>query len=103
MRDAALCPLLALIAADAVQQIQHGILFVLRVAGRRVNLHPAFCADGLRLVINAFEFAALDSVARFVETLWRIREGRFVVRLQLDWTAKSTTTAAFGCIGADIR
>src|SRR5205807_9507085 len=46
-----------------------------------------------------FEFAAFDSVARFVETLWRIRKGRFVVRLQLDWAAKPATTAAFGRIG----
>ena len=41
-----------------------------------------------------------DAVARFVESLRRIREGWLVVRLQLDWATKSTTTAAFGRTGS---
>src|SRR5688572_2644071 len=100
MRDTALCPLLALIAANAVKQIQHGIFLAFGITGRRVNLHPAFHADGLGVVINPLKFAALDSLARFVETLWRIWEGRFVVRLQLDRAPKSAATAAFGRVGA---
>src|SRR5688572_12136265 len=101
MRDTALGPLLALIAADAVERIQHWILFVFGITRRRINLHPALRADGLRVVINAFKFAALDSVAWFVKSLGWIRKGRFVVWLQLDWAAKSATAAAFGRIGGD--
>src|SRR5687768_11449396 len=99
MRNTALGPLLALIAANAVEQIQHRIFILFGITGRRVNLHPAFCADGLRIVIDPFEFAALDSLVRFVEALWRIRKGRFVVWLQLDWAAKSATAAPFGRVG----
>src|SRR5688572_27886960 len=104
MRDTTLNPLLALIAANAVEQIQDGISLAFGITRRRVNLHPAFYADGLRFVINAFKFAALASLAGLVETLWRIRKGGFVVRLQLDWAAKSTTTATFDRVrGSGIR
>src|SRR5687768_1355896 len=100
MSDTALGPFLALIAADAMEQIQHRIFLVFGVTGGRVNLHPAFYPDGLRVVIHALKLAAFDALARFVEALRRIRKGRFVVRLQLDWAAKSATAAAFGRIGA---
>src|SRR5687767_7288363 len=98
MSDTSLCPFLSLIAANAVEQIKHGIFRGFRITWRSVNLHPAFYAHGFGIVIDPFEFAALNSLARFVETLRRIRKGRFVVRLQLDGTAKSATTAAFGRI-----
>ena len=62
MGDTALGPLLSLIAAYAVEQIQHGILLVLGISGRRVNLHPAVHAHGLGVVIDAFEFAVLDTL-----------------------------------------
>src|SRR5688572_808190 len=99
MGDTALGPLLALIATNAMEQIQHRIFFVFGIAGRRVNLHPPFHPDSFRIVINPLEFAMRNSLARFVETLWRIRKGRFVVRLQLDRAAKSATAAAFSPIG----
>jgi hypothetical protein len=94
VRHAAFGPLLSLITADAVKQIQHGILLFRGITRRRVNLHPAFYAHGLGLIIDALKFAVLDSFARFVETVGRIRKGRFVVWFQFDWSAESTATTA---------
>src|SRR4030095_16396539 len=94
MGDTPLGPLLTLIAADAVEQIQHRIFLVLGITRRRIDLHPAFCAHGLRVVINALKFAVIDSLARFVETVWRTRKGRLVVGLQFDWPAEAAATAA---------
>src|SRR4051812_37100676 len=67
MRDTALCPLLFLVSADAVEQIQHRILPVPGIARRSVNLHPALYADGPGVVINPFKFAVRDVVAPLVE------------------------------------
>jgi hypothetical protein len=94
VRHAAFGPLFALVAADAVEQIEHGIFLVLRIAGRRVNLHPALCAHRLRVVINALQFAVLDSFACFVESLGRIWKSRFVVRLQFNRSTESAAATA---------
>ena len=71
-----------------------GYFWSLGIAGRRINLHPAFRADGLGFVIDPFEFAVLGAFARLVESFRHGREGRFVVRAERDGAAKSAATAA---------
>src|SRR5687767_4300073 len=93
MRDTTLYPLLALIAADAMEQIQDGIFFVFGITRRRINLHPTFYTDCLGVVLNPLKFAMFNSFALFVETLRWIWKGWFVVRLYLDRPAKSPASA----------
>ena len=94
IRHSLLGPFLLLIAADAVEQIEHGILLVLVVAGRGIDLHPALHPNRLRVVIHALEFAVFDAFARLVESIRRIRKHGFVVRVQGDGAAPQATATA---------
>src|SRR5262245_37299917 len=87
-------PLLSLVAADAVQHIELGILLVRGIAGRRVDLHPPLHADGFGIVVDPLELAFGDAFARLIKSLGRRREGRFVVRAKHDRAAKPATTTA---------
>ena len=88
------------VAADAVQQIEHGIFRVGGIAGRRIDERLAFVADGFRIVFDHLQLAVRDAFARFVEAFRRIWERRFVVGLQLNRTAESAAAALRPAAGA---
>ena len=67
---------LRLVAADAVQQVEHGILLVLRVAGRRVDVHLAPRADRLRVVLDHLQLAVRDRLAPLEDRVGRFRRRR---------------------------
>ena len=79
---------LRLVAADAVQEIEHRVLLVLRVAGRRVDLHLARGPDGLRLVGHHLQLAVRDAFALGVKAGRRIGKRRNVVRVEHDGPAE---------------
>ena len=85
-------PFFLLVAADAVEQIQHGILLVFGIASRGVDLHPTLDSDGLGIVIHPLKFAVFDALSRLVESIWRVGEGGLVVGAQGDGAAKAATT-----------
>ncbi len=90
------------VAANAVKEIQHGIPRVGRVAGRRIDERLAFVADGFGIVLDHLELAVGDAFARLVETVRRIRKGRFVVRAKRDRSTKSATTTLPALAGGDL-
>src|SRR6185369_8662799 len=80
---------LSFVATDAMKEIQDGIFRVGRIARRSIDERLAFVADGFGIVFDHLKLALGDVVPRFVEPFRRSWKGRFVVRLQLDWSAKS--------------
>ena len=83
------CGPLAVVAADAVQQVEHRILAAGRVAGRRVDAHLAARAERLGVVLNGRELAVGDVGAPLVEAGRGIGEGGLVVRAQFDRSAET--------------
>jgi hypothetical protein len=79
------------VAADAVQEIQHGILRVRRVARRCIDERLARVADGLGIVLDHLQPAASDAIAHLVEIVGFGREGARVIGAEFDWTAEATT------------
>jgi hypothetical protein len=75
---------LRLVAADPVQEVDDGILLVLRVAGRRVDVHLAPRADRLRVVLDQLQRAVGDRLAPLEDRVGCFREGRHVVGLEDD-------------------
>src|SRR5262249_43056416 len=62
------------VPADAVEEVEHRVLLVLRVARRGVDPGLARDADGLRVVLDRLQPAPLDVVTLLVEALRRRRE-----------------------------
>ena len=81
-------------AADAVQQIEHRVLATGRVAGRRVDAHPAARSERLGVVLDGRQLAVRDIVTLDIEPGRRIGEGGLVVRAQLDRSAEAASAAA---------
>ena len=95
---------LGFIAADAVQEVEHGILLVLRVSGRCVDVQLALRAHGLGIVFDHLQLAVRDAVALFIEAFWRHGEGGFVILSENDLAAGderfsgALLRASLGCI-----
>src|SRR5205823_3664734 len=75
---------LGFIAADAMQEVEDGILLVPRVTGRRIDIHLSSCADGLRVVLDHFQLAVRNTFALVVESRRRVGEDLFVIRAEDD-------------------
>ena len=75
---------LGLVAADAVQQIDDGVLLVLAVARRRVDVHLAPRADRLRVVLDQLQRAVRNRFAALEDRVRRFGEGGHVVGLEDD-------------------
>ena len=78
-----------LVAADAVQQVQHRVFLLRRVARRRVDLHLAGRADGLGVVGDHLQLPVRHVLALRVEPGGRIGERGHVVGVQHDRAAAS--------------
>ena len=85
---------LGFISADAVQEVEHGILLVLRITGRSIDLHLARCAHRFGVVFDHLQLAVRNVVALLVKPGRRIVEGRFVIRSEHDGPAKSARATA---------
>ena len=75
---------LGFVAADAVQQVEDGVLPVRGKAGRGVNVRLAPGADGFRVVFDHFQLPLGDARARLVPAVRRRRESGLVVLPQFD-------------------
>ena len=83
-----------LVAADAVQQVEHGVLPVGGVTRRRVDVHLAARADRLRVVLDHLQLAVRDVVADRLEVGRRVVEGGLVVGAEHDGAAEAAAAAA---------
>ena len=79
------------VSTDAVQEIEHGIFFVLRITGRGIDLHPARCAHRLGLVFDHLQLALWNAIALLVKSGRRVVEGWFVVWADCDGGANSAS------------
>ncbi len=75
---------LGLIPADAVQEIEYGVLLIGRIAGRSVDVHVTAGTDRLRIVLDHLQLAMWNVIADAIETGRRIIEGRFVIGAERD-------------------
>jgi hypothetical protein len=71
-----------LVAADAVQQIEHGVPLVRRIAGRQVDRRRSLATRDFRIELDALDDACRYAFAWHVETHWRRRKGCFGTRLR---------------------
>ena len=79
---------LGLVAADAVEQVEHGIFFLRRVTGRRIDVHAAAGADGFGIVFDHLQLAVRDAVALRVPACGRLGKSGFVVGVERDVAAR---------------
>ena len=95
-QDPGLCESLPFrfITADAVQQVEHRVLLVFRVTGRRVDLHATFDADGFRVVLDHLELAVGNAVAFLIESGRRLGECGDVIGVEHDGLARDSGFAA---------
>lgn len=68
--DAAARPFV-FVAADPVQQVEHRILLILGIPGRRIDLRLPFGPDRRRVVLDGLELAPRDALAADVKAFCR--------------------------------
>ncbi len=83
----------ALGSADAVKEVEDGILFVGGIVGRGVDEEFAFVADGFGVVFKGFDFAFGGVSAGLVESGRGGGEGGFVVGAEFDGGSVSLSLA----------
>ena len=93
---------LRLIAADAMQQVKHGVSVTARVPRRAVNENLASVSDCLRVVLDRVCAAARNPFARRVEALGCRRREGLVVRAEDDGLT-ATAASLPGCGSGNVR